>query len=286
MIYFDDHQVESLILKDPSKYLSYLYDRMIEIANGQKVWVQPKIIYPDPIHPTCGDVRPMTCFTDRVKIVKIVSTNPIRIKDPRVTVGSLLSLDYDENYPHAIYDASNLSSIRTAALAHLIIKIMGYNYDKIFLIGLGEVGHYFLDLSPSLKGIKTYDKKLSWNPPKFEGEVVVSATTSFKPFLNLYNCSCDLLISLGSDTSFNFEITTTFLTSRKSIYVDTYDAFNVGDLSKINYPQGAVDGDIFDLIKNKNCDTFISVGNPLMDALTVEYLEEKTEPNKSYTKGI
>lgn len=284
MLYSDDALVEKKIFKDPSKYLTYLYNRLNEISNGLEVWCKPKIIYPDPISPNSGDIRPMTCFTDRVKVVKIIATNPIRKIDKRVSVGTVLSLDYEENFPKAIYDASTLSSIRTAAVAHLVMKMAGKDYDDVLLIGKGEVGKYFLDLSPTLHRIRTYDIKTSRRIDRFEGKVIITATTSETPFLTVRNCSCDLLISLGADTHFNSEISTSLLTTKGPIYVDTYDAFYVGDLSKVKNPNKIVKGELSDLSRDKNCGIFVSVGSPLMDALTIEYLEGLGEPHPLYNE--
>lgn len=282
MKYVDNKEVEQILLKDPKSYLNYLYERINQISKGLEVWVQPKIIYADPINPQWGDIRPMTCFTDRVKVVKVISTNPIRKKTKHVSVGSVLSLDYEENFPHAIYAAPCLSSIRTAALAHIIMRITGHNYNDVLLIGTGEVGKYFLKLSPDMKKIKTYDIKNCTKSSDYKGNVIISATTSRKAFINPENSKFNLLISLGADTLFNFEVASSLLTSKEWVYVDTFDSFNVGDLSISRQVKRNVKGTLLDLAREKLCDIFVSVGSPLMDALTIEYIEGTKKSHEGY----
>jgi ornithine cyclodeaminase/alanine dehydrogenase-like protein (mu-crystallin family) len=280
-MYYKEEDVEKIIFKDSKKYTEYLYNRIQEISKGLKIWVKPKIIYSDPINPGHGDVRPMTCFTDRVKVIKVISTNPIRIRDPKVSVGVLISLDYEENFPVSVYEASNLSSIRTAALAHVVINLTEKNYDDVLLIGDGAVGKYFRSLAPRKSKIRVHDIKYSQKLEKYEGQVIVSTTTSREAFLTHENSDFGLLISLGADTRFNFEISKSLMSSKDKIYVDTYDAQNVGDLYGFKKD---IKGDLFDLAKDKSCDIFVSVGNPIMDALTVEYIENTKESHKGYEK--
>ena len=273
MKYITDSEVAEGLLKNGTEYLDYLKQRILEIADGQSVWIKPKVIYDDPIHPDSGDIRSMTCFTDRAKIMKIISTNPIREKHWSVSVGVTVLLDYQENHPIAIFDAPAMSGIRTAAMALIGSQFSGYDLDDVYLIGTGRVGQYTLNLLDQLNpssNIKTYDKSDTIENPRFESEVIITATDSREAFLTSENCTASLVVSVGADTDFNHELSTEFLQSRNNIYVDCPDAKHVGDLSRLE--NSDVKGDIFDLFRNKNADTLVSVGSPLMDALTVEYL--------------
>ena len=60
---------------------------------------------------------------------------------------------------------------------------------------------------------------------------------------------------------------------------DIMEAKEVGDIGQVHDLQYAfgVEGDMFDLRSNKDAQVFISVGSPLMDALTVEYLWKTME---------
>ncbi|MDH5357649.1 MAG: hypothetical protein OEW63_03360 [Gammaproteobacteria bacterium] len=273
MKHISDDQVADGLLLNGVQYINYLKQRIQEIADGQPVWIKPKIIYEDPIHPDSGDIRPMTCFTDRVKVVKIISTNPIRQKHQSVSVGVTILLDYQENHPIAIFDAPAMSSIRTAAMAIISCQFAGFDLDDIYLIGTGQVGKYILNLlnqlNPSSQ-VKTYDKSTHKEEVIFNSKIVIAATDSREAFLTPDNCSADFIVSVGADTDFNHELTPAFLQSRNHIYVDCLDAKNVGDLPLLTNPD--IKGDVFDLFRSKNADTLVSVGSPLMDALTVEYL--------------
>lgn len=288
--YIQESKVEKLLMDNVSEYLIYLQDRITEIsADSSSTWIKPKVIYDDPIHPNDGDIRSMTCFTDKVKVVKIISTNPSREKHWSVSVGATLLLDYNENYPIAFFDATSMSSIRTAAMAVIGTLFSIASLDDVLVIGYGRVGSSVVDMVTSLNGkVRVYDPALTQeiiinNPnikfysslDKFEAKSIIVATTSREPFLNIENTTADFIVSVGADTAFNFELDSELIISRTSLYTDCPDAIHVGDVSRIPNAKNLISGDILDLYRNKDAKTLVSVGSPLMDALTIEFMAKK-----------
>lgn len=270
-----DLEVETILLEAPHEYINYIHRRVGQLIDDGSVWLKDKIIYPDPTS-KYGDVRPMTCFTNYVKIVKVISTNPHRVRHPSVSVGATLLLDYEENFPTHVFEATAMSGIRTAAMALWAISQIPYITNTILIVGKGRVGNYIKDL---LEDTTTYEhismldtdsktaKKMT-----YDSDIVITATDSKEPFITLENCTAKYVISVGADTHFNRELSHDFLQDKK-IYTDIREACQVGDLEElknINYC-----GDMFDLAKapeEEYPDVFISVGSALMDALTIEYL--------------
>ncbi len=286
--YINESAVQSLLMEDTVSYLDYLETRIRAIALRKSLaWVKPKVIYDDPVHPDEGDIRSMTCFTDIVKVVKIISTNPIRQKHWSVSVGATLMLDYDENHPVAIFDATMMSSIRTSAIAILGARFAGSDIKEPLLIGYGRVGSFAAEIFTKLGSQpRVYDINLppqtrdaisiETNLEHFEAATIITATTSRKPFLTPENTHADLIISLGADTAFNFELHTGLIEQRGGLFVDCPDAAHVGDLSQLEDAIKLIQGDVLDLYRaGKNAKTIISVGSPLMDALTIEYMAKK-----------
>ncbi|MCP4265881.1 MAG: hypothetical protein GY777_09950 [Candidatus Brocadiaceae bacterium] len=280
-------------MDDVESYLNFLQIRIKSISEGQSTaWVQPKVIYEDPLHPHDGDIRSMTAFTNKVKVVKIISTNPVRQKHWSVSVGATLLLDYEENHPLAIFDATMMSSIRTSAMAILGAIFSGCSLDNSLIIGFGRVGQYASEMILKLNSnhsIQVYDKVLPDNLPSrcrrynstdtFSADTIITATTSRTPFLTEDNTTANFIASVGADTAFNFELTTDLIQSRGGLYVDCIDAMHVGDLSRSDNVEDLITGDLFDLCLNgnKKAKTLVSVGSPLMDALTIEYMAEILE---------
>ena len=281
MNYYDNAGVERILLKDIRGYYKYLFTRLHNILHqhaGAWAIVEPKNVYNDPLHQH-GDIRTMTCFTDKAKVVKVISTNPFRTKNPSVSVGATLLLDHSENYPVCIYDAPAMSGIRTAAMAVLAMDI---NYPYVdpantLIVGRGRVGRYTdIIMNTVWPNIRTdvWDERDGARANGFKGyEVVITATDSKEPFISTHNCDANLVISVGADTHFNRELRKNFMVNRRNLYVDTWSAHEVGDLEALAVKR-AVRGDLYLMIEKKDADCFISVGSPLMDALTVEYLYE------------
>ena len=109
---------------------------------------------------------------------------------------------------------------------------------------------------------------------KYEADVVLLATDSREPIIYNHNCDANLVVSVGADTHFNREISGEYLAVHNRIFTDLMEAEHVGDLEANGYGSH---GDMFLMLKileeqGTPPDVFISVGSPLMDALTVEYL--------------
>lgn len=284
MRYIEDHVVSSIITANARPFIDHLISRLTEIAHDEsKAWVKPKVIYEDPIHPNDGDIRTMTCFTDQVKVIKIISTNPLRKRHWSVSVGMTVLLDYDENHPVMMFDAPMMSALRTAGMAIVSSMLSGYDFHDTGIVGAGRVGSYtkqLIELAfPGQSSIEMYDIKDGTAGPDtlYDNRVLITATTSREPFITRENCHADFVCSVGADTAFNFELTDEFLRRRNRVFVDCPDAARVGDINrcgKNNY--GAIRGGLYDLVTwdpgESGPDTFISVGSPLMDALTVEFL--------------
>ncbi len=301
MQYFREMTITETLMADAPAYIEYLKTRIGEIANGQKAWIKDKVIYDDPVHPDSGDIRSMTCFTDRVKVVKIISTNPIRKKHYSVSVGATLLLDYEENFPVAVFDATMMSAIRTSAMAIISAQLAGADLDDILIVGWGRVGQYVYKLLTALghENIRAYDPACSYldmpmgvytpdmmaNKPEdfippvpftFSHKTIITATNSREAFITPEKYHCDFIVSVGADTHFNFELSEEFIKQRGDLYVDCDDALVVGDLSRIHSHDALpLRGDIFDLYRDRHARTFVSVGSPLMDALTIEYLSNE-----------
>jgi ornithine cyclodeaminase/alanine dehydrogenase-like protein (mu-crystallin family) len=288
--YIQESEIENILMDNLTEYLNYLQLRIAEISvDSSSTWIKPKIIYDDPIHPNNGDIRSMTCFTEKVKVIKIISTNPTREKHWSVSVGATLLLDYNENYPIAFFDATSMSSIRTAALAVIGTLMSIASLDDVLVIGYGRVGSCIVEMVTSLNGkARVYDPAISKeimlkNPniefyshlDKFEAKSIIAATTSREPFLNIENTAADFIVSVGADTAFNFELDSELIKNRSSLYTDCPDAIHVGDVSRIPNAEKLICGDILDLYKNKDAKTLVSVGSPLMDALTIEFMAKK-----------
>ena len=279
MKYFQEDVIQETLLSDGPAYLEYMRQRLVEHANGLGVWIKPKVIYDDPIHPGEGDIRSMTCFTNRVKVVKIISTNPVRKKHFSVSVGATLLLDYEENHPLAVFDATSMSGIRTAALAIVGTQLAGHDLDDVLIIGRGRVGTYMMNLLDDLgQPARTYDVAEGKAVLPFKAKVIFVATDSKTAFLTPENCGADFIVSVGADTHFNFELSPELIRDRGGLFVDCYDAKEVGDLHGMHNPD--VRGDIFRLYHTSQDSyepirTLISVGSPLTDALTIEYLSDK-----------
>ena len=284
MQYFEEDVIEKTLLKDVPAYIEYLTTRIGDIADGQKAWIKDKVIYDDPVHPISGDIRSMTCFTDRAKVVKIISTNPIREKHYSVSVGATLLLDYEENFPVAVFDATMMSAIRTAAMAIISAQLAKADLNDVLIVGWGRVGQYVGKLIHEL-GYEyqvhdpfcriadlVFDARIQLKPV-FDNATVITTTNSRIAFITPENCQAEFIVSVGADTHFNFELSPQLVELRGNCYVDCWDAMRVGDLSRIEYEP---DGDIFQLYRGEGyCRTFISVGSPLMDALTIEYLSNE-----------
>ena len=279
MNYYDNAGVERILLKDLRGYYGHLFTRLHNILHqhdGAWAIVQPKNVYADP-NDQHGDVRTMTCFTDQAKVVKVISTNPHRTKNPSVSVGATLLLDKFENYPVCIYDAPAMSGLRTAAMAVLAMDINYPHSDpaNVLIVGRGRVGSYasiiMRTLWPNIP-MDMWDERDGARANGFKGyDVVITATDSQEPFISTHNCDAGLVISVGADTHFNRELRKNFMVNRRNIYVDTECAHEVGDLEALHVPS-AVRGNLWLMLEKKDADCFISVGSPLMDALTVEYL--------------
>jgi ornithine cyclodeaminase/alanine dehydrogenase-like protein (mu-crystallin family) len=285
MQYFREMTVTETLMADAPAYIEYLKTRIGEIANGQKAWIKDKVIYDDPVHPDSGDIRSMTCFTDRVKVVKVISTNPIREKHYSVSVGATLLLDYEENFPVAVFDATMMSAIRTSAMAVISAQLTGADLDDILIVGWGRIGQFVYRLLQELgyENIRACDPKCSYldmpmgvyQPMNtFNNGTVITATTSREPFLTPENCQAGFLVSVGADTHFNLELSGELLRERGGLYVDCWDAVDVGDVGHTGVGH-IVHGDLFALYHERDARTFISVGSPLMDALTIEYLSNE-----------
>ena len=283
--YIKENKIEKILMGNIEEYINYLIYRLLEISlDNSSTFIKPKVIYDDPISPNYGDIRSMTCFTDRVKVVKIISTNPVREKHWSVSVGATILLDYKENYPLAFFDATAMSSIRTAAIAVISSLFTENKLNDVLLIGYGRVGKSIEKIIKKLNGnlrivdpiLKTNSKKGYFNSlDKYSAKTIITATTSRKAFLTIDNVDADFIVSVGADTAFNFELDRKLLIERGYLYTDCPDAAHVGDVSLIENSHRFIKGDILDLIKNKNAKTLVSVGSPLMDALTIEFLSFK-----------
>ena len=289
MRFVTDAEVEDILLHDPNDYLDYLVARIGDIRDPKAnafAHLKPKIIYDDPWS-KYGDIRPMTCFTELAKVVKIIATNPFREENPCVSVGCTIMLDQAENFPVAIFDAPVMSGVRTAAMVALAIEWIRPNFDSLCIVGSeGRVGRYFTDLITErherpwkLQMVdKRFDSRLLDNQFAYDEEVVVLATDSREPIIYPDNCAADLVISVGADTHFNREISEEYLMN-KVVYADILEAADVGDLEALDQRLGhKLAGDMFAMLTHLEAgqrvkpNVFISVGSALMDALTVEYL--------------
>ena len=287
MRFYTDQQIENHLGHRLYEYLDYLKARIAAIRSTEDhAWavVEPKIVYDDPLS-EFGDVRPMTCFTDLVKIVKVISTNPYRKKDPCVSVGATLLLDQEENFPVAIFDAPVLSAMRTAAMATLAVEWIRPNFESMHIVGCdGRVGSHIADflvrrferpweLTMTDKRRNTTTKDVTYHE-----EVVILATDSRKPIVDKNNCGARLIVSVGADTHFNHEIDPSLLLNpQNSVYADIMEARSVGDLEGWGQIVDMIfRGDLFTMLNHLEQGLepgiFISVGSPLMDALTIEYL--------------
>ncbi len=284
MKYFQEELIEKTLLADVPKYIDYLKTRIGEVADGQKAWIKDKVIYDDPVHPDSGDIRSMTCFTDRVKVVKVISTNPLRREHYSVSVGATLLLHYEENFPIAVFDATMMSAIRTSAMAIISAQLAEADLSDTLIIGRGRVGTYMRKMLETLGyNPRTWDilDDVGLELLVHEAKVIMVATNSRQPFLFPSNCKADFVISVGADTHFNFELSDELILQRSSelfsgLYIDCDDALEVGDLSRIHsHDRLPLCGDMFDLYLDRSARTFISVGSPLMDALTIEYLSNE-----------
>ena len=289
--YIHENEIESLLMDNIPEYLNYIKSRISMIANDtSSTWIKSKVIYDDPVSPDSGDIRSMTCFTDRVKVMKIISTNPVRKKHWSVSVGVTLLLDYKENYPLAIFDATNMSAIRTAAIAVLGAIFSNSGLEDTLILGYGRVGSCVAELVTQMGGnAKVYDLDTNLydnkngitfleNLDRYEAKTIITTTTSRKAFLTPKNTEAEFIVSVGADTAFNFELSAELIKQRKGLFVDCPDAAHVGDLSQINNVEDLILGDVLELYKQKErTNTLVSVGSPLMDALTIEFLAKKLE---------
>lgn len=289
--YIHEDEVESLLMNNIPEYVNYLQNRISDISNdASSAWIKPKVIYDDPISPDTGDIRSMTCFTDRVKVMKIISTNPIRKKHWSVSVGATLLLDYEENFPLAIFDATNMSAIRTAAMAVIGAIFSNSGIEDTLILGYGRVGSCAAELVTAMGGhARVYDLQSDLYNNKngisfmnslenYEAKTIMTTTTSRKAFLTTENTNAEFIVSVGADTAFNFELSPELLKQRGGLFVDCDDAAHVGDLSQVDNVENLILGDILDLHKQKEkVKTLVSVGSPLMDALTIEYMATKLE---------
>lgn len=272
MKFITNEQVEKILLEDPHEYVNYIHRRIHEIRTSDRVWLKDKIIYEDPFN-SWGDIRPMTCFTNKVKVVKVIATNPYRQNNPSVSVGTTVVLDKDENYPTHIIDAEAMSGIRTAAMVAWAISAgCLYPVNSILIVGKGRVGSYIRQLVDGcfdFTNISMLDT--DWQTAKkmtYDQDLVITATNSIVPFITKDNCKAKYVISVGADTHYNHEIDSSYL-ENKRVWVDIPEASQVGDLA---YSSVKPIGTMMDMDEHSYMEVFISVGSALMDALTVEYL--------------
>ncbi|MDZ7828186.1 MAG: hypothetical protein U5K33_01455 [Halofilum sp. (in: g-proteobacteria)] len=279
MRFVGDDEVSDVLLGDARAYIDYLADNIRAIAVGERrAWIKPKVIHEDPVHPRDGDIRAMTCFTDRVKVVKIISTNPVRQKHWSVSVGTTLLLDYEENHPVMQFDAPMMSALRTAGMAVVGTRFAGYGFGDVCIVGNGRVGRCTRDLveraypEERVPVMRDRVDGTADDRTRYDNEVVITATTSREPFITADNCQAGFLCSLGADTAFNFELSDDCIRTRGGLYVDCNDAREVGDLARLG--EAEVRGDVLEFARTGEgmARTLISVGSPLMDALTVEFL--------------
>jgi len=274
-----DDEVAGALLGDARAYVDHLADHLRAIAAGDRqAWIKPKVIHEDPVHPRDGDIRAMTCFTDRVKVIKIISTNPVRQKHWSVSVGTTVLLDYEENHPVMQFDAPMMSALRTAGMAVVGTRFAGHGFGDVCIVGTGRVGRCTRELIerayPDEHAIVMRDiaDGSADDATRYDNDVVIAATTSREPFVTADNCKAGFVCSLGADTAFNFELGDDCIRTRGGLYVDCRDALEVGDLARLG--NADVRGDVLDLARPGAGDakTLVSVGSPLMDALTVEFL--------------
>jgi len=307
-----DAEVHDLLLADPSAYLAFLERELREIALGRaKMTLPPKTVFED--GPGKGDFRLMPCVTrngDRVvKSVKIVGTNLAQREVPdQVTVGKAMLLHPEENFVTHLFDANALSSIRTGACIALATRLLADRRRHLIFFGAGRVGFYGAVFAGTLEGVESMrfvDVKANRaealarllgnrnagiryraGPPAADerADVLVLATTSVSAFCRPPGWGASLVVSVGADTDYQFELDPSWA-SRAEVYVDTPDSSRFGDLRRW-LAEGRVRKeeirDLFEVLRQRpakfRAALFVSTGSALFDNLTMAYVVDRLPP--------
>lgn len=308
-----DADVHDITLADPAGYLAFLERELREIAVGRTMMIlPPKMVFED--GPKKGDFRLMPCVTgtaDRiVKSVKVVGTNLAQHEVPdQVTVGKAMLLHHEENYVTHLFDANVLSSIRTGACIALAARLLGKRPRHLVFFGAGRVGFYgaafastlsgiesmrFVDVEPNraeamarlLAGRGVGIRCMAGAPPRnTHADVVVLATTSISPFCRPPAWGASLIVSVGADTDYQFELDPSW-PDKADIYVDTLDSARFGDLRRWLAEERVRKEDLrdmFEVMRSRPAMArpalFVSTGSALFDNLTMAYVAQRLSPS-------
>lgn len=303
--YFDDWQIHQSLTAKPEQYLDHLLVQLKSLASGESSLELPhKLVFDDA--DVFSDFRVMPCVVrhpERVrKTVKLVGTNTHQQQVPdQITVGKAFALDEKENFVSAGFAGCLLSSARTGACVATAVRLLANTAERIAIIGAGRVGYYaglYIAALGKAKEITINDSvesraenaaqllqqmypELNVSASSVEdaqADVVVLATDSHKAIYGHDHKPAELVVSVGADTHWQHELSEQLL-DQVSIYVDTLDSFNCGDLK-----QWHADGritqnkviDLLSLLREKQAikapGLFISTGSALFDNLTIDYL--------------
>lgn len=307
-----DAEVHDLLLADPSAYLAFMERELREIALGRATMtLPPKAVFED--GPGRGDFRLMPCVTrngDRVvKSVKVVGTNLAQREVPdQVTVGKAMLLHPEENFVTHLFDANALSSIRTGACIALAVRLLADRRHHLLFFGAGRVGFYGAVFAGTLEGVESMrfadveakraealarllgDRnggiRYRAAPPAEDErfDVAVLATTSVAPFCRPPAWGASLVVSVGADTDYQFELDPSWA-GWADVYVDTPDSSRFGDLRRW-LSEGRVRRDeirdLFEVLRRRpamiRTALFVSTGSALFDNLTMAYVADRLLP--------
>jgi ornithine cyclodeaminase/alanine dehydrogenase-like protein (mu-crystallin family) len=305
--YFDDLQIHNMLTARPIQYLDYLLAQLESLASGQSSLELPnKLVFDDA--DAYSDFRVMPCVIrhpERTrKTVKLVGTNNYQQQVPdQITVGKAFALDEKENFVSAGFAGCLLSSARTGACVATAVRLLADSAERVTIVGAGRVGYYaalYIAALGNTRQIRVYDSVAARaentarllqqmypaldisesSAAEYQADVVVLATDSHQAIYGQDNNTrhADLMVSVGADTHWQHEISDHLL-GQVSIFVDTLDSFNCGDLrqwhtdEKISLEHVT---DLLSLLRERPTvqkpALFISTGSALFDNLTIDYL--------------
>jgi len=308
--FFSDRQVHGALTKEPLAYLDFLLDALKDIVSDRaRLELPPKAVFTDPGERS--DFRVMPCvirYPDRVrKTVKIIGTNwPRKIVQGEISVGQAFALHASENFIEAGFAGCILSSARTGACTATGLRLLAPEIRHLAVIGAGRVGYYSALYAASLGRVErvsfadaddqraqlaarliktvfpdietdTFDSgDLSSQP-----EALVLATDSETPLFNASGHRPPLVVSVGADTDWQHELAAQVM-DHYSIFVDTPDSLNYGDLARFIERGILQPGSVHDLGKllkdpglARSPALFVSTGSALFDNLTIDYLMKR-----------
>ena len=266
------NHIESLISMQDA--IQAVEQAFLEIAKGKALY--PTRLYLDLPKYNGGILVSLGYLEDLKELgIKIASSYPDNKNKGLFTVSSLIILnDPETGYPEAVLEGNYITSIKTGAVGAIAVKYLARKNSEILLIiGAGEQAKAQLSAIVHVTNIKkvlvfsrtrisierfinemrrkvNLDYEIVENLEKAIGkaDIIVTATTSKIPVISGEHVNKGTHINgIGSFTPDAAEIDTISFEKAGKVFVDNYEAKNVGDI-RFALEKGAIkETDIYHL---------------------------------------